>query len=419
MSQQAGFSFASGNLRKLLAAPRYLAGRLRAHRSTRDPSLWVIGSAFGVSDGALAFARAAQALPEPPHLVWLADSEAEAQDARQAGFTEVHLKSSREALDRTLHAGLVAVTHGFGDVNRYGVHGAVIVQLWHGAALKKLHADSPVVFGAGLGRIPGMAALMRWAYRQGTGQISLLPVSSRYFQPFMASAFALDESRVRVLGEPRTDVLFTGTPDERMAASRALLESHLGDLGERRVLLYTPTWRDGEPDPAIPDDAEWQLIEDFCQRHDCVMVIRPHRLGVGSYTYTSDRVRLLPASVQSESMPLLWGVDVLITDYSSMLVDYAATGRPILLLTPDLEHYRATRGLYVDYEELSRGTRLRTWGDVVDELEALFDDPGELALAEAHSRELGTRFHAHTDGHSAARAVAAATELVAQRFVRR
>lgn len=409
------FTFASGNLRKLVAAPRYLLGTLRARSAVRDPSLWVVGSAFGVTDGALAFARAAGRLPTPPRLVWLASDAAEVAAARQAGF-EAYLKASPDGQRLTLQAGLIVVTHGFGDVHRYGVDGAVTVQLWHGAPLKKVQADSPAVVGAGLGRLPGVGAVMRWAYRRSNGRISLLPTSSEVFKPSLVSAFALDETRVRVLGEPRTDLLFTGSVAERIAASRALLASHFGDLGNRRVLLYAPTWRNGEPDPAIPDDADWRRIEDLCERHDCLMVVRPHRLGVGDYTYTSDRVRLLPASEQMDSMPLLWGLSALITDYSSMLVDYAVTGQPLVLLAPDLEHYRDSRGLYVDYDELAGGSWSHSWAEVVDRLDDLFSDPAQLAAAQAHTRKLAERFHVHTDGCNADRVVAAAAELVAQRF---
>ncbi len=413
----AGYSFASGNLRKLLAAPRYLLGSLRARTVVRDPGHWVIGSAFGVADGALAFARAARELPDPPTLTWLAGSEAEAAGARAAGFDHVLPRDSREGLDATLRAGLVAITHGFGDVNRYGVSGAVIVQLWHGAPLKKLHADSPAVVGAGaLGRIPGMTALTRWAYRLGTRRISLIPVSSPLFQPFMRSAFHLTDDRVRVLGEPRTDLLFDGEPDELTAAARELLTRRLGDLGDARVVLFAPTWRDGAPDPAIPSDAEWELIEEFCERHNLVLVIRPHPLGVGAYCRDSHRVRLLPPSVQPESMPLLWGAAALVTDYSSILVDYAVTGRPVVLLAPDLERYRRTRGLYVDFEELSGGEWASTWPEALAALDGLFSDPGRHAAAGAHSRRLAARFHTFTDGRNAERVAQAAAGLVADRF---
>lgn len=415
MPKSAGFNFARGNLSRLLDTPRYLVGWLRARATTRDPALWVVGSAFGVADGALAFARAAQNLPSPPRLVWLGSNAEELAAAEQAGF-EACLKSSAEGLRLTLHAGLILITHGFGDVNRYGVDGATTVQLWHGAPLKKVQADSPAVFSAGLGRIPGMAALMRRAYRRSTSRISLIPTLSEFFQPSLVSAFTLDEHRVRVLGEPRSDPLFTGSKEARIAASRETLSARLGDLGNRRVLLYAPTWRNGESDPAIPDDADWRLIEEFCERHDCLLVIRPHRLGVGDYAHTSDRVRLLTAAEQMESMPLLWGSSVLITDYSSMMVDFVVTGQPLVLLAPDLEDYRATRGLYIDYEEVSGGLWYRNWAEVIDRLEEIFGDPEQMAAAQAHSRMLAGRFHAYTDGRSAERVAAAAAELVARRF---
>lgn len=411
----AGFSFASGNLRNLMNAPRYLVGALRARTAARDPHEWVIGSAFGVADGALAFAQAARALPDPPRITWMAASGAEADAAREAGFA-VATKHSREGLEATLRAGLIVITHGFGDVNRYAVSGAVIVQLWHGAPLKKLHSDSPAVVGAGLlGRIPGMAAVTRWAYRLGSRRISLLPVASPFFQPFMRTAFHLTD-QVRVLGEPRTDLLFQGEPDELTAAARNLLASHLGDLGESRVVLFAPTWRDGGPDPSIPNDQEWQQIEEFCERHDIVLVVRPHPLGVGAYHCRGPRVRLLPPSVQPESMPLLWGVDALVTDYSSMLIDYAVTGRPIVLLAPDLEHYTSTRGLYVDYGQVADEGWATSWPEALARLEAILTEPDRRSAAEQHSRRLAALFHTYTDGRSAERVASAAADLVRQRL---
>ena len=44
----------------------------------------------------------------------------------------------------------------------------------------------------------------------------------------------------------------------------------------------------------------------------------------------------------ADGRDLLLAADVLVTDYSSVLVDFALTGRPMVFFTPDLEHYRAT-----------------------------------------------------------------------------
>jgi CDP-glycerol glycerophosphotransferase len=412
-----GFGFARGNLSKLLSVPRYVAGALRARWTERDPHLWVVGSAFGVADGALAFMRAAAALPTPPRVVWLSRSPAETAAAQAAGIAQVVDRDSTTGYHLTLQAGLAAVTHGFGDVNRYGLSGAVIVQLWHGAPLKKLHADSPAVTSlGGAERIPGVAALLRNAYRRGTRRISLFPTGSGFFVPFLASAFDLLNGQVQVLGEPRADVLFTGTEEARRAAARALLAPHLGEFTEARVVLYAPTWRDGDPDPGVPTELQWQRIEEVCDRLDLVLLVRPHPLGVGEYTHSSPRVRLLTAADQPESMPLLWGLDALVTDYSSMAVDYVVTGKPLLLLAPDLESYRRTRGLYVDYGWLAGGAWSTDWDQVLDRLEAVFEDPDAAAAAAAHSRDLAQRFHEWTDGGSAARVATAAARLVQRRF---
>lgn len=412
-----GFGFVRGNLGKLLSLPRYVLGALHARIGTRDPRLWVVGSHFGPADGALAFLRAAAALPDPPRLVWLSRSPEDAEQARALGVREVVDRDSAAGYRTTLQAGLVAVTHGFGDVNRYALSGAVIVQLWHGAPLKKLHADSPAVTSLGpLGRVPGARALMRAAYRKGTRRITLLPTCSGFFAPFLATAFHLTDGQVEVIGEPRADVLFAGTEAERIAAAKALLAPHLGGFTGSRLVLYAPTWRDGEPDPGVPTELQWLRIEEVCERLDLVLLVRPHPLGIGEYRHASPRIRLLTAEQQRESMPLLWGLDALVTDYSSMLVDFTITGRPLLFLAPDLDAYQRSRGLYVDYRWLTGGEWATDWDQLLDRLEAVLTAPDAAAAASAHSRGLARTFHEWTDGRSAERAAIRAAALVKRRF---
>lgn len=414
------FGFARQNVAKLLAFPRYGLGWLRSRVIRRDPQLWVVGSAFGVADGALAFVRAALELPSPPRIVWLAGSAREAEAARALGVADVVQRDSAAARHATAHAGLAVVTHGFGDVDRYSLSGAVIVQLWHGAPLKKLHADSPAVTSlGGLERLPGASALMRWAYRRGTSRISLLPTGSQFFVSSLCSAFALTPREVQVTGEPRADVLFTGKKADRIATATSLLAPHMGGHSDAKVVLYAPTWRDGEPDPGVPSEEEWQRLEEFCEANNVVLFIRPHRLAVGEYNHASSRVRLLTSKQLSDSMAALWGVDVLVSDYSSMVVDFAATGNHILLLAPDLESYARTRGLYIDYGWLSGGAWSTTWTELIDRLDAVLNDQAAAEASRKHTAMLADTFHAHTDGRNAARVVSTALDLVHARFAGR
>ncbi len=407
-----GFSFVRNNAARIAGLPRYAIGALRSTLTRRDPRLWVIGSHFGLRDGAWAFYQAARAADPGLRLIWLVSTEDQARQARERGV-EWCPRDTRAGFDWTLRAGVVALTHGFGDANRYGQSGAVIVQLWHGMPLKKLHADSPAIIDAGpLSRVPGASCLVKTMFQRGNSRISLLPVASPAFVGSMCSAFTLTPDQVRVTGEPRTDVLFTGSPDERRLAARALLESRLGPLGDRRVLLYAPTWRDGEADPSVPTPAQWQRIEDYLDQVDGLLIVRPHPLGVGDYTHTSDRVRLLTASQQPDSMPLLWGLDGLISDYSSMFFDAAATGMPLFFLAPDVEHYSQTRGLYIDYADFTDGAWEVTWDGVLDRLRRFDADADERARVLEHSKRLAARYHTHTDGRSATRVVARVQELL-------
>ena len=114
-------------------------------------------------------------------------------------------------------------------------------------------------------------------------------------------------------------------------------------------------------------------------------------------------MHLAPAALLPESMPLLWGVDALVTDYSSMLYDFAVTGGPLVFLAPDLEHYVATRGLYLDYAEITGGRWQTDWDGVVDRLERLDADPASLERARAHTARIAALAHRHTDGRNAQR----------------
>ena len=406
------FTFAKGNAAKLAALPRYASGTVRTRFRDRDPRVWAFGSAFGLADGALALLRAARRLDPQLRLIWLAGDEDQARHAEQLGI-EWAPKQTRAGFDVTASAGVVNITHGFGDVNRYAVGGAAITQLWHGSPLKKLHSDSPAALS--LGPLGGRAgrSVVRQAYRRGTRRIALLPVAADTFVPSMCSAFDLTPQQVRVLGEPRTDVLFSGSQADRRAAARDLLERAVPALAGRRALMYAPTWRDGEPDPGVPTDRQWRRIDGYCAATDSVLLVRPHPLGVGSYLHESRHVHLVPPSLLPESMPLLWGLDGLITDYSSMLYDFAVTGAPMVMLAPDLEHYASTRGLYLDYADVSDGRWQTDWDGVIDRLERLDDDPAARERAAAHSRRIAALAHRHTDGGNAERVARYLLELTA------
>lgn len=394
-------AFARNNAAKLLALPRYLAGDVLSRLVRRRRGEWVVGSALGVHDGARALVAEALTRPDAPRITWLARTDEEAAAARDLGV-EVLRHGSGAALWRSLHAEVVVVTHGFGDASRFGSRGALVVNLWHGSPLKRMHLDSPASMRLPvIGGIAPVRAAMSAMYRRGTSRIGLIPAASDDVVPRLRGAFGLAEDRVQVLGEPRTDVLFAGTAQERRDAATERLERSVGRLDGRTVILFAPTWRDGRPDPVVPTVLEWSEIEAWLAQHGAVLVVRPHPLAVGDYSHTSDAVRLLPAAVEPEVMSVLGAADALVTDFSSIALDFATTERPIVFLAPDAEQYAREHGLYEPYATTTGGLVDSTWSAALDRLTDVLG-PGR-SCAVARARALAARYHAHTDGRSAAR----------------
>lgn len=389
VSTMARFTFGAGNARKVLRLPLYALGALATLVIPRTPRLWVFGSGIGVGEGALALYREArERLGDGVRLVWLATTDAELAAARDAGL-DAEPKAGWRGFRLTARARVLVVTHGFGDVNRFGTRGGFVVQLWHGIPLKRLHLDSPAALRISF--LPDhrlVRALMARAYRFAGRGISLFPVASAYVVPRIASAFGIPRDRIVVTGDPRDDALLRSREEERAT-------------GPLRV-LYAPTWRDGHPDPAIPDDAGWDRIIAWLERHDAELLVRTHPLGHGDYLEgprRSDRIRMLGPGTVADITPLLGGFDALITDYSSIAFDFALTGGPIVYLAPDVESYAKTRGLYEPYRAFSGGRHVTTWEHALDVLAERLGERG----AGPHEAWLRGEYFDHLDGGAAGR----------------
>lgn len=404
----ASFSFGAGNARKLATLPLYAAGRLLTLVVPRSADDWVFGCAVGIGDGALALWNVAAA--DRRRAVWLVGTTREARDAAARGIPSIP-KHSLRGLWRTARAGVIVVTHGFGDVNRYAVSGAFVVQLWHGIPLKRIGLDSPETL-----RVPGalartplarpLRALLGVMFRGAARRIRLLPAASHLVRGRLESAFALPDASVPVTGEPRVDVLSRGTAAERRADARAALDRAVArGTGASRLVLYAPTWRDGAADPAIPTAEEWTRLIDVLARHDATLLVRSHPLGAGDYTppVPTDRVQALGSDLVADVTPLLPGLDALVTDYSSLAYDAALVPLPTLFLAPDVEDYARRRGFYGAYGDVAGGGWAVDWTDAASQLDALLGDPGERARRAARAEALSARVHAFRDGRNAER----------------
>jgi CDP-glycerol glycerophosphotransferase (TagB/SpsB family) len=420
----ASFSFGAGNAAKLLRIPYYAAGRLLTVIVPRSPDEWVFGCGAGIGDGALALWR--EVAERRHRALWLVGSRREAADAGALGIPTAS-KHSLRGLWRTARARVVVVTHGFGDVNRYAVSGAFVVQLWHGIPLKRIGIDSPETVRVPdlLRRTPASAFVRRAIaalYRRTTAAIDLIPAASHLVRGRLESAFSLPDGAVPVTGEPRVDVLSAGRPADRRTTARAAITQAVGPVdASTRLVLYAPTWRDGEPDPAIPTGEQWRALEDLLTREDAVLLVRSHPLGAGEYAPPTPtlRIRAIGSDLVPDVTPLLSGMDVLVTDYSSLAFDSALVPVPVVYLAPDVEAYGRRRGFYGVYADVAGEEWATDWTTATAQLSSVLSDPVERDRRTRRAEELDARVHEFRDGRNTQRVYRAILTGLGRRPVER
>ncbi len=233
--------------------------------------------------------------------------------------------------------------------------GQVYLQTWHGTPLKKIGLDiGKPQFASGTAYFDHLAAdVAKW---------DLLLSQNPFSTPILRRAFRFG-GEICEYGYPRNDALSRGRE------GAAQLRERLCIPAGKRVVLYAPTWRDNQYYASGRYRFDLRLdVERAAQAlsRDHVLLIRGHHhlandVRAGSRPDFARNVTAYP-----DITDLFTIADVLITDYSSVMFDFAVTGRPMLFFTYDLASYRdKLRGFYFDFEAEAPGPLLATSDEVL------------------------------------------------------
>jgi len=225
--------------------------------------------------------------------------------------------------------------------------GVTIVQVWHACGAFKRFGRATLEAEWGADKI-----FLAWVPIHSNYDLTL--VSSASIAPIYAEAFGQSvETISAAFGIPRTDALLHSP--RRDAEERAVRE-RLGLRDGRTTILYAPTFRGadlkGAAAPELLDIAalyralgsEYRLILRLHPFVKSAMRIPPE---VGDF--------VVDASAEPDANEVMLAGDILVSDYSSIIFEYALLNRPMAFLAPDLAAYERERGFFFDYRTCFTG----------------------------------------------------------------
>lgn len=178
---------------------------------------------------------------------------------------------------------------------------------------------------------------------------------SKDFTPVMKKAFNNKRAEYICLGQPRNDAL----SNDKSYILRLIQERYHQINASAKLVLYAPTWRPYQTSKFFPfDDIIAEELNLALVENNTFLLLRQHpyfKFDIDDSFLKKSNILLFNADDFPEIMDYLAAFDKLITDYSSIYLDYLCMNKPISFLPYDLEKYRAKVGFSINYEDVTPG----------------------------------------------------------------
>ncbi|MDN6640935.1 MAG: CDP-glycerol glycerophosphotransferase family protein [Tetragenococcus sp.] len=193
-------------------------------------------------------------------------------------------------------------------------------------------------------------------------------VSSETDVPFYGEAFGIKEEYVIPTGVPRTDILFDKEYEKNIVEE---LKEELPFIIGKKVILFAPTFRgNGHRTAHYPFfKIDFERFARYCEENNAVVLFKMH-------PFVKNELNIPPQyedyffdiSDAREVNDILFITDILISDYSSLIYEFAVFKKPMLFYAFDLEDYITSRDFYEPYESFVPGKIVETFDDLITAL---------------------------------------------------
>ncbi|MGV8108425.1 CDP-glycerol glycerophosphotransferase family protein [Methanospirillum sp.] len=259
----------------------------------------------------------------------------------------------------------------------------IFINTYHGIPFKAmLYADSSET-NENLRRIP-----------KENDKTSYYLVASKLEASLISYCLLLNPRKFCYLGHPKNDILLK-------TDIFPSLSNFLGsDIKYNKVVLYCPTFRHGKSVELFPfNDYDSERFNLFLENNGMLILMRTHAYSLNNENLVAKtRIINFGFDICEDIYSILSEIDCIITDYSSIFIDYLLVDKPIIFLPYDLEAYKKSRGLlFDDYEFWTPGYKVESFNDFLVCL-------NEVAIGtdkfQESRRKICKQFHYHQTSNS-------------------
>lgn len=243
--------------------------------------------------------------------------------------------------------------------------GAVCTNLWHGVGLKRIEFN--VLSGPMLDRFTKKNKMDAFTHPESFRHPDWLLTSTPFQTTMFAKAFRISESQCLELGYPRNAILTASEPkrSDFIAKYEPKETARLVDSFRKfnKIFVYMPTWRDSQRN-IFTQSMDLNRLNGIMAGQNALLVLKPHA-NVTLTEEIGNLSNILLTDTRMDIYPLLPYMDVLITDYSSILYDWLLMkGKDVILYLYDLDSYVKERDFYYPYRENVAGKIVNTFDEL-------------------------------------------------------
>lgn len=230
----------------------------------------------------------------------------------------------------------------------------IIVQLWHApGASKKFGGSVDIESRPALSKIS-----------QNT---DYLITTSDKIKDYYSEAFQMPKEKIKALGLPRMDYYFE---NHDISQLKSQFCNKYNISNDKKIILYAPTFREEEKYNNVFNFLDLEKFnESIGEEYVLALRLHPKINKFYSESISADGQYIDVSDYENEQELLLIS-DILITDYSSIMIEFCALDKPTVFFTYDLDNYLShERGFYYDFKKTVPGPIVYTTEELIDVIE--------------------------------------------------